>query len=871
MQRMPVWKIGFIVFTILLSLWMLLPSMEFYSYDALMRNQDEKDRIKEWREEMLADGVAPEEVDAKVKAKNQDFRDLKSDSIRLGLDLQGGVHLVIEVDHEKFEQQLRDDLAKQGKTEQEIEQEVESSLATVLDSAMAVIENRVDSFGVAEVALVKQPPWRIVLEMPGVSEPEEVKSLVNAEAELYFHIVAPKNELGRLLPEIDSVVEGDFIKLVPQVDPYVAAVAVEYPDNYLLVDEIINRSDVKRVIPRQYMFKWGDVQEPTNYINYEHRYLYLLEADFDVSGSYLEPGGTGVRTDAMGRPEIILSFDRDGKRIFSRVTGDHVGEHLAIVLNDQVYSAPVIRDKISYGVATISGIDTYDEAREIAIVLRAGSLPAPLTVAESRVVGPSLGADSIRKGIYSGLIGGVIVLVFMVVYYALVGVVADFAVLLNLFFLMAGMAMFKATLTLPGIAGIVLTIGMAVDANVLIFERLREEMRASKRAKTIQLILDKGYGRAFMTIFDANLTTLITALVLFQFGTGPIKGFAVTLSLGIIISMFTAVFVSRVIMDVMVAKGMKTLSVGTMRFFGETKIDFLKNARILMTTTGCLAIAGFLFLVYDWEKMQGIDFAGGDEVQLQFQQETSVQEVRSAMSEAGYADAVVQRVLGAGNQMMIRVREGEVESPEVLATVLREKLPEKPFNDDFSYNRVGAKVGGELLWKGLYCVIFSSIGILLYITVRFEFRFAVAAVVCLFHDLLFTLAFLAITGTEFNLPIIAALLTVLGYSLNDTIVVFDRIRENYTSALLNFKEIVNLSINQTLTRTINTSATTLIVILMLYLLGGSVIHDFALTLLMGVIIGTYSSIFVASPVLLMLGRQPAPAVAEKNGKRAMAT
>ncbi|MGC9327924.1 MAG: protein translocase subunit SecD, partial [Candidatus Hinthialibacter sp.] len=490
MQRMPVWKIGFIVFTILLSLWMLLPSMEFYSYDALTRNQDEKERIKEWREELLADGVAPEVVDEEVKKRNQRFRGLKSDSIRLGLDLQGGVHLVIEVDHEKFEQQLRDDLAKQGKTEQEIEDEVETSLATVLDSAMAVIENRVDSFGVAEVALVKQPPWRIVLEMPGVSEPEEVKSLVNAEAELYFHIVAPKNELGRLIPEIDSVVEGDFIELVPQVDPYVAAVAVSYPDNYLLVDEIINRPDVKRVIPRQYMLKWGGVQEPTNYINYEHRYLYLLEADFDLSGSYLE--SAGVRTDAMGRPEIVLEFDRDGKRIFSRVTGDHVGDHLAIVMNDQVYSAPVIRDKISYGVATISGIDTYQEAREIAIVLRAGALPAPLTVAESRVVGPSLGADSIQKGIYSGLIGGLFVLIFMVVYYALVGVVADFAVLLNVFFLLAGMAMFKATLTLPGIAGIVLTIGMAVDANVLIFERLREEMRASKRAKTIQLVLDKG-------------------------------------------------------------------------------------------------------------------------------------------------------------------------------------------------------------------------------------------------------------------------------------------------------------------------------------------------------------------------------------------
>lgn len=853
MQRVPVWKIVFIVFTILLSLWMLTPTIGFYSYDALTRNMDESARIQKWKEQKLADGVDATRIDEEVRKLNRSFRDLKNDSIRLGLDLQGGVHLVIEVDHEKFESELRDGLKKQGKTEKEIEDEVKAGLDSVLDSALAVIENRVDSFGVAEVALVKQPPWRIVLEMPGLSEPEQVKSLVQAEAQLYFHLVAPKNELGRLLPEIDSVVPEDFIKLIPQVDQNLSAVAVEYPDNYLLVNEILSRPEVKRIIPGQYMFKWGSTQEPTNWIDYQHRYLYLLEANYDLSGKYLD--SASVRFDQMGRPEVVLSFDSTGKRVFSRITGDHVGDHLAIVMNDQVYSAPVIRDRIQYGVATISGIDSYDEAREIAVVLRAGSLPAPLKVAESRVVGPSLGADSISKGIYSGLIGAAIVLIFMVAYYAMVGVVADIAVMLNIFFLIAGMAMFKATLTLPGIAGIVLTVGMAVDANVLVFERLREEIESSKRAKTIQLILDKGFGRAFMTIFDANLTTLITALVLFQFGTGPIKGFAVTLSLGIVISMFTAVFVSRVIMDVMVARGMKTLSVGTFRFFHNANFDFMSNARKLMTATAILGCAGFLFLIYDWEAMKGIDFAGGDEILVQFQQETDEQAVRNALAQGNLADAVVQKVLGAENQMMIRVREGRVASPDDLAKIIQEKLPDKPFNSDYSSNRVGAKVGNELLWKGLYCVIFSSIGILLYITVRFEFRFALAAVICLFHDLLFTLAFLALTRTDFNLPIIAALLTVLGYSLNDTIVVFDRIRENYSSALLNFTEIVNHSINQTLSRTINTAMTTLMVVIMLYLFGGAVIHDFALTLMVGILIGTYSSIFVASPLLLSISRR----------------
>lgn len=850
MQRVPVWRISFIVFTLLLSLWILLPSMEFYSYDAMNRNMSENDRIAKWKTEETAKGTDAAKADEIVKNKNVHFRKIKNGSIRLGLDLQGGVHLVIEVDIDKFRADLRAEGKKQGKSDADIEKEIANNEATVLDSAIAVLENRVDSFGVSEVSLIKQPPYRIVLEMPGQSDPEQVRSLVQAEAQLYFHIVAPKIELGRLLPEIDSVAPEDFIQLVPQTDPNMSAVAVQYPENYRIVDQIINRSEIKRVIPGQYMFKWGGVQEPNNWIKTQHRYLYLLEADYDLSGKSLD--NAGITADAMNRPEVLISFDSTGRRTFARITGDHVGEHLAIVMNDQVYSAPVIKDRISGGSASISGIDSFEEARQIAVVLRAGALPAPLKVAESRVVGPSLGADSISKGIYSGFIGGGVVIIFMIVYYATAGVIADIAVLLNIFFLVAGMAMFKATLTLPGIAGIALTIGMAVDANVLIYERLREEVQSSKRAKTLALILDKGYSRAFMTIFDSNLTTLITAIILFQFGTGPIKGFAVTLTLGIVISMYTAVFVSRVIMDTMVAKGVQSIALGKFRFFHNANYDFMRNANKLMAFTAIVGVLGFIYVVYDWENMKGIDFSGGDEVLIQFKQDTNEQEIRDALSGVGMADAVVQKVLGGSNQMMIRVREGLVSSPDDLAKILREKLPDRPFNDEYSANRVGAKVGGELLWKAFYCTVFSCIGVLLYVAVRFEFRFAFAAVACLVHDVLFTLAFLAITGTEFNLPIVAALMTIVGYSINDTIVIFDRIRENYSSPLLNFREIVNLSVNQTLSRSINTNLTVLFVVLMQTFFGGVVMHDFSLALLVGCIEGSYSTIFVASPLLLLM-------------------
>ncbi len=850
MQRVPVWRIAFTVFIVLVSLWLLLPTYEFYSIDPLLRTSGTSQEIQEIEAKIESGQGNIVENQKALVALKRDLRELKDNSLQLGLDLQGGVHLVIEVDVEAYEAELRE----QGKTEDEISYAKE----IVLDSAAAAIESRVDAFGVAEAAIIKQAPRRIVLEMPGFSDPDAVKQLVNADSKLSFHIVAEQTDLVRIISDIDAAAPEDFQSLLAAQMPMrsVAAVAVQTPENFELVNQILQRSTVNAMVDRDLMFVWGNEEQANPpYFDFTHRYLYLVRKKVEVSGAQLDDAFPTMDP-TTNQPRVSLDFDNDGAKMFHRTTRDNKGKYLAVVLNDRVYTSPVIRTEIRGGSAVIEGIGDIMEARQIAVVLRAGALPAPMQVEQSRVVGPSLGQDSIEKGIYAGMVGGVIVLVFMIGYYMFVGVVASVAVVMNLILLMAGMALFNATLTLPGIAGLVLIIGMAVDANVLIFERMREEMK-SKRAKNLPLVLDKAYGRAFMTIFDANLTTLITALVLFQFGTGPIKGFAVTLSLGIIVSMFTAIFVTRLIFDLIANQGAETLSIGKFRIFENANFNFLKQGKAFMMASLAIGLAGFILLVANWQNYQGIDFAGGSEVILEFEETIAADEIRVKMAEIGQADAVIQEVLGGeGKQMLIRVRGGEdaiIKSFDQLDAKIHEIYPEREFIT-LQGDTVGAKVGGELLLKGLNCILFASVGILLYITARFEFRFAVAAVAALFHDIFFTLSMLAVTGTEFNLPIIAALLTVLGYSLNDTIVVFDRIRENYTSGLQNFSEVVNHSINQTLSRTVLTSVTTLTVIGTLHVIGGPVIHDFAFTLLVGVVVGTYSSIFVASPILLMMGK-----------------
>ncbi len=483
------------------------------------------------------------------------------DKVHLGLDLQGGMHLILEVESpkavessaERIRNDLKDDLKKErifytylDRVEgdkiavtllnpevkakfdeyrkdrypilQEIDSQREGDRVKVLlkmdprhveeiekfavDQALETIRNRVDQFGVAEPEIARQGKDRILVQLPGIKDPQRAKDLIGKTALLEFKIVDEEHDLSRALT--GEIPFGDIILYKRDVDPQTGAVR----------------------------------KEP-----------YLLKEKTLMTGDALKDARVGF--DNYNMPYIALSFNPAGARLFEQITGDNVGKKLAIILDENVYSAPVIKQRITGGAAVIEGTFTLEEARDLAIVLRAGSLPAPVQILEERTVGPSLGQDSINKGIKSIIIGGILVIIFMVIYYRLSGAVADIALIMNLILLLGALAALRATLTLPGIAGIVLTVGMAVDANVLIFERIKEEMRLGKPPRAA---LEAGYSRAFLTIMDSNVTTLIAAVVLFQFGTGPIKGFAITLSIGIMASMFTAIVVTRFIFDYVLSK-----------------------------------------------------------------------------------------------------------------------------------------------------------------------------------------------------------------------------------------------------------------------------------------------------------------------------
>jgi SecD/SecF fusion protein len=476
--------------------------------------------------------------------------------------------------------------------------------------------------------------------------------------------------------------------------------------------------------------------------------------------------------------------------------------------------------------------------------LRTGALPAPIRVEEERTVGAALGEDSIRKGVRSVIVGAIAVLAFMAAYYLLAGLIANFALTLNLVLILGVLSYPRlgATLTLPGIAGIVLTIGMAVDANVLIFERIREELRLGK---TLRLAIPSGYQKAFLTILDANVTTLIAAFILFQFGTGPVKGFATTLTIGILASMFTALVVSRLILDVLsLSKRMTGLAM--FQFVRNPQINFIGKRKITYFISLCLIIVGITSLSLRGRRNLGIDFSGGTLAEFRFEKPVSADQIRQVLKEIDLGDSTIQEYKDK-RDILIRTR---ADASDKIINKFKTDFSQNKF-DILRIEKVGPAVGKDLTTKAIRALFFALIGICIYVSLRFEFRFAIAAIVALLHDVIISAGVLSLSGREFSVPVIAALLTVVGYSINDTIVVFDRIREDTRlMRKANYQEIINLSINQTLSRTLLTSLTTLLVVLALFFLGGAVINDFAFVLLVGIIVGTYSSVFVASPLLV---------------------
>jgi SecD/SecF fusion protein len=513
------------------------------------------------------------------------------------------------------------------------------------------------------------------------------------------------------------------------------------------------------------------------------------------------------------------------------------------VLDGRVQSAPVIREPIYGGHASITGDFTEEEVRNLASVLE-NPLQTPVTVEEERSVSATLGSDSIRSGVYAGLVGLALSFLFIIIYYRFAGLVASIALILNLVLLFGAMAMFNFVLTLPGIAGIILTIGMAVDANVLIYERLREELATGK---PLNVALNAAYERAFSAIFDSNVTTLITALILFWKATGPIKGFAVTLTIGIVASMFSALLVTRNCFNWAIASGvLKRVTMSNL--IKATNFDFLSKRRLSVGISTLVILVSVVVFAVRGEKNFGIDFKGGDLLVLEGQKKVDEGDVRAALKQIDLEESVVQTEKSSGKEFLtIRSAPGTSDRIEKL---LDEKFPEAKFRVEQS-DKVGKLVGDELARNSLIALGLGIIGIFIYVTARFEFAFALGAIIALMHDVILTIGAFALFGRELSLIIVGAVLTIAGYSINDTIVVFDRIREGMrTTNGGSLQFIMNRAINETLGRTILTGGTTVLSTLALYFLGGPVLHDFAFTILIGILVGTYSSIFIASPIVL---------------------
>ena len=821
-------------------------------------------------------------------------RFLPGREINLGLDLQGGTHLVLEIDIDEaiatalmhyipdVKQTLnRKKIDLTGITQEQnrlsikIQKEADISAAheilkneyegweiettgdgeismalshreaeeireAVQHQALETIRNRVDEFGVAEPSIQPQGKNRIVVQLPGLKETERAKALIGKTAKLTFHLAEKKSELWRIITEIDEKESAGIQTYLENVEGIGISFCVEDAEE---ISAILEREEVIKFVPDGFRFAFGKTVEDESEKKYQG--LYLIKKKPELGGELLKNAYVGYQ---QMRPVVNIEFKRKGATRFERVTGANVGEPLAVVLDGIVQSAPIIQDKIPRtSTGFITGHFTPDEAKDLANMLRAGALPASIRIEFERTVGPSLGEDSIRKGVKAAIIGTIFVLIFMGVYYLLCGLIADFALSLNLVIVLAVLAGLGASLTLPGIAGIILIIGMSVDANVLIFERIREEIRSGK---SIRISIASGYKKALLTILDSNITTLIAAIVLFQFGTGPIRGFAVTLSIGIMASMFTALVVTRLILDILSMRRSFT-KILMLELIRKSNISFVGRRRIAFVLSLLVIVAGAVSVLSRGSDNLGIDFRGGTLVLRTFTESVHIEKIRECLGKIGFEKSILQQ-FEDGKGIIIRA-EGESDTAGRIDDSLRKDFgrilqdPEEFGQTSF----VGPVVGKDLSRQALLAIFFSLMGIVIYISWRFQFKFAIAAIAALVHDVLITIGIFSFTGREITLPVIAALLTIIGYSLNDTIVVFDRIRENMRLLRKEkFARIVDRSINQTLSRTVLTSLTTFIVVISLFVFGGEVINDFAFAILIGIIVGTYSSIFVASPILV---------------------
>ena len=916
------------------------------------------------------------------------FKDIKESELNLGLDLQGGMHVTLEVSPVDILIGLSSDskdpdflnaikIAKQNikGTQQDLISEfynefqnlapqknlaeifatvsnrgrisfdtsdseildiINEEVERAIDRSFNILRTRVDRFGTSQPNIQRlQGTGRIQIELPGVDNPERVRKLLQGVAKLEFWEVAEASETDVLQTlqiidqfavsqnilnidnigdnvsessssqddDLESLLSGentednesessevtddeDVVAETNLSSPLLANLRSEFGglfydlEDTMSINTILSNEKVRQLIPNTIKFLWAvkpteDTADPTDQV----LELFVIKTSRGGKAPLTGEVITDARQDLdqSARPSISMQMNSNGAKNWRRLTSTNIGRRVAIVLDNYVYSAPFVQNEIPNGNSQITGDFTIEEAQDLANILKAGTLPAPTTIVEDVVIGPTLGKVAQSQGFRSIVSGLIIVLVFMVFYYSGGGLIANIALFFNIFFILGILAQLSASLTLPGIAGIVLTIGMSIDANVLIFERIKEELRNGANLKQA---ISNGYDKAFTSIIDANFTTLLVGLILYNLGQGPVKGFAITLIIGIICSFFSAVYITRVIVERLSRKGDKSPLRFSFPFsrnlLTSLKIDFLGRRKIAYYFSISFISLGLISLIIKGLTL-GVDFKGGRSYVVTFDNTQVPSEIETGLQQSFDNEGVEVKTFGADNILKITTSylinddsdDADVNVKDRLVSGLKGITGLSFTEDDTMVNqdnftissssKVGATIADDIKNSSFSSGLIALIAIFIYILIRFrKWQFSTGAVFALFHDTLFVISAFSIANLfgvsyEIDQVFIAALLTIIGYSINDTVVVFDRIRENLgIKAGSEIIPVVNESINKTISRTLITSMTTFIVVLVLFLFGGPSLSGFSFALLIGIIVGTYSSIFVATPVFVDL-------------------